>query len=272
LDYLEETVQCYVRAVLEKDPGERIESQELAWARDVLTRYFGQGDDHPTVARLRAEFEATTYVPVTVAAERSNDRSPYLRASDFVSPISIDALHELARHRRSVRWFEQRSVPRELIDRAARVALESPSACNRQPFKFLIFDQEPLLRKVADLPAGTRGFSHNFPCVVVVLGKLDSYFDERDRHLIYIDASLATMSFLFALESQGVASCCINWADIPEREERARRLLHLAPDERPIMFIALGFPDPSGLVPYSEKKSLKNLVQYNLEHQINGAE
>ena len=39
--------------------------------------------------------------------------------------------------------------------------------------------------------------------------------------------------------------------------------LHLAPYERPIMLIAVGHPDPGGMVPRSQKKPLHTLRRYN---------
>jgi nitroreductase len=72
---------------------------------------------------------------------------------------------------------------------------------------------------------GTSGFYENFPCVVVLIGKVRAFPFERDRHVIYFDASLAAMAFQFALEVQGVSSCCINWPDIPERERMMAQTL-----------------------------------------------
>lgn len=120
------------------------------------------------------------------------------------------------------------------------MAAESPSACNRQLFEFRVFDDPTILKELANLPAGTIGFSQNFPCVIVVIGHLNNYFDEWDQHLIYFDASLATMGLDYGLEWQGVAGCCINWADIAAREATASRILNLEADEGPIMFIAAG--------------------------------
>jgi hypothetical protein len=42
-------------------------------------------------------------------------------------------------------------------------------------------------------------------------------------------------------------------------------LLNLDPDERPVMLVAIGYPDPDGLVANSTKKSLSQLRTYNFE-------
>jgi len=154
-------------------------------------------------------------------------------------------------------------VPRELIDNAVRVALCSPSACNRQPFEFRVFDDPQLVKQIAALPMGTEGFSANFPCVVVVVGSMRAFPLEQDRHVPYIDASLAAMAFQFALEAQGLGSCCINWPEIPEREAAMARALDLKPDERVLLLLAFGIPDPDGMVPHSQKKAIDEVRTYN---------
>jgi len=156
-------------------------------------------------------------------------------------------------------------VERSKIDAALEVASQSPSACNRQPFLFRIFDDPHLTQQLIQIPYGLHGYGHNVPVLAVVVGQQRHFFDARDRHLIYIDSSLAVMAFLYALESQGLSACCVNWPEIEAHDLALTRLLNLAPDERPIMLIALGYPDPEGLVACSSKKSLESLRRYNFE-------
>ncbi len=75
------------------------------------------------------------------------------------------------------------------------------------------------------------------------------------------DASLAAMQFMLALETLGLASCPINWPDIEPLERRMDRELGLPPHLRPVMLIALGYPDPKGGVPYSAKKGADLLLR-----------
>lgn len=261
--YIEETVDCYERVVRHRlacsNGGDLPGAEEIAWAHDVLATYFSVVGSHPTVDRAADAFRR---IP---PLRRGTDIQlvPYKRDVEQTPPVRYEDLAALARRRRSVRWYLQKPVPREMIDRAIEVAAQAPSACNRQPFRFLVFDDPELVRKVASVPLGTAGFYDNLPVIVVLVGELRSFFSERDRHAVYIDASLAAMSFVLALESQGLSSCCINWPDIEPQESIMAELLRLAPDERVIMLIGLGFPDPDGLVAYSQKRSLDELREYN---------
>jgi nitroreductase len=262
LAYIEELVQCYENALAESSPEARVSQDELKWVCDVLTTYFDVTTSDPVIDTMRERFNQ---LPAIEDSESSDEPYiPYHRDLDE-DPVSYEQLFRLARKRRSVRWFLDQPVPRVLIDQAITLAAQSPSACNRQPFRFLVFDQPELVREVSELPGGTAGYNHNFPSIIVVLGRLRNYFHERDRHLIYIDGSLAAMSFVYAAETLGLSTCCINWPDYPDREKKAREVLKLDPDERPVMFIAVGYPDPEGAVPYSSKKPLPELRRYNFE-------
>jgi nitroreductase len=259
LDYIAETVSAYVQAANSQNGS--IDIEEMTWASDVLIAYFSAHKDESQMSDLAEKFHAIVNKSACCSV---TPRIPYLRDLD-VSPVSYESLAALAKRRRSVRWFMQKPVERDLIDKALELGAQAPSACNRQPFEVRIFDDRELVRKVIDIPYGLAGYGHQVPVVAVVVGQQRHFFDERDRHLIYIDASLAVMGFLFALETLGLSSCCVNWPDIESKEKAMATLLGLSPDERPVMCIAIGYPDPDGMVAASTKKSLSQLRRYNFE-------
>lgn len=260
LDYIGETVDAFATAC--RSP---LDPEELAWARDVLTEYFAiHPAEEGTIKAHARKFHASLSSCGEDGAG-STPRIPYRRDTESPLPVDLDGLRALAKHRRSVRWFLQKPVPRAAIDAAIEIGTQAPSACNRQPFEFRIFDEREIVQQVIDIPFGLAGYGHNVPVVIVVVGQQRHFFSERDRHLIYIDASLAVMGLLYGLEVQGLSSCCVNWPDIEENENRMAKLLHLSADERPVMLIALGYPDPEGMVARSTKKSLATIRRYNFE-------
>lgn len=255
--YIEETVQRYVQEA--SSAGAEFD-RELRWCHDVLRLYFKQVASNPSVDRARKIFEAQVEADRTAKEERN---VPYLRNLREEPPVKYEALLELAKIRRSVRWFQRKAVPEVLIHRAMEVALLSPTACNRQPFRFHIITDLALAPTVSKVAWGTAGFADNIPAVAVVIGRFGAFFSERDRHLPYTDASLAIMSFVYALETMGLGSCCINWPDIEGTDTQMKQLINLSDDERVIMLIAFGYPDPDGLVAYSQKKSVPDVCIFN---------
>lgn len=258
LEYIEETVNCYCVAV----KSNAIDATEVRWATDVLSEYFCISSAVQSLDELKETF---TNCKTDFDHNSSRRMIPYQRDHSRRPNINIDELLKLASFRRSVRWFLPDKVPRDLIDQAIVVGGLAPSACNRQPYEFRIIDDPELVKEIAFLPMGTGGYASNIPCIVVIVGRQSNYSNERDRHLIYIDGSLAAMSFIFALECMGVSSCCINWPEIRKRDEKIAKQLKLERDERPIMCLAIGYPDPEGKVAYSAKKTLGIVRRYNFE-------
>ena len=255
LDYIGETLNVFL-AYRDNNRGSPLESDEYPWFRDVLAEYFRVSGDHPKLNACRTQFESA------MSAEHSGDMFPYQRDLETPLACNYEALMQLVIRRRSVRWFLDKKVPRDLIEKAMEIGLYSPSACNRQPFSFRVFDDSSEATEIAKLAMGTAGYEHQIPCTIVVIGHLNSYFSERDRHVIYIDGSLAVMPFMMACETLGLATCAINWPDIESREKLMAKRLNLNPWERPIMQIAIGYPDPLMKVPRPVKKSVKEMIKW----------
>lgn len=247
LDYIHETVREYIRLTASKDVCER----ELKWAGDVINKYFNVITLKENLISLRSTFiEAYGQ-----SDSEENHYIPYKSNYRTKSSIGVDELESLFKQRRSTRWFKQKPVSEDLLNQAAYLASYAPSACNRQPYEFMMISDPEIIQRVAKIPMGTAGFHHNIPCLVVVVGDLSAFPEERDRHVIYIDASLASMQFMLALETLGLGSCPINWPDIEKKEVVMAQELKLCPSKRVVMLIGVGEPDPNGYIPYSQKKS-----------------
>lgn len=262
-EYIKETVDSYI-GVLSQDSN--VENNQLRWFTDVLGAYFDAAGQDKIVDAQRGRY--TEFVNSKLngawASGQQGKFVPYLRDATQRSNISYDEFYKLCMQRRSVRWFLPKPVPRELIDKAVIAAIQAPSACNRQPFEFRIIDDPALVKKVAALPMGTGGYHHNIPVMIVIIGNLNAYFSERDRHLIYIDASLANMGLMLALETLGLSSCPINWPDIEARERSMEKFLKLAEFQRPIMCLGVGYADDNeGMVARSEKRIIDKIRKYN---------
>jgi len=250
-DYIGPTVRCFADATR----GGVMTGQQR-WANDVLTDYFSAVQSTPRIDSARREFSGT---------QRDDDLSrcvPYPHSDLPECPVSYDELMVLFRRRRSVRWYQDKPVSNELIEQAVRAATLAPSACNRQPFRFYVSNDAAKAADIAQCAGGTGGFHDNLPCVIAVVGDLGSYPEARDRHVIYIDGSLAAMQLMLAFESLGLSTCPINWPDIEEAERQLAKKLGLAYHERTVMLLAVGYADPTGGIPYSDKKTEQDLIVF----------
>jgi nitroreductase len=257
-DYIGETVEAFVAA----ERSGALDPNELRWSRDVLDGYFAAVTDTPRIAAARARYAARTERPPEGPDAAQDDAwRPRPREAGVRSGVDFEAFMALCRQRRSVRWFLPEPVPRERVLKAVEAAAQAPSACNRQPFFFRYLEQPADAQRVAAIAMGTTGYAGHLPALIVVVGDLSCFPHERDRHVPYIDASLATMQLMLALETLGLASCPINWPDVEALERRMQRELGLPPHLRPVMLLALGYPDPRGGVPHSAKKPPQSLLR-----------
>ncbi len=188
LDYIESTVRTYA-AVMSGQGAKQLGEGEILWMQSVLADYFEatRAAGRPELERLEEIFADAT----PGAADRAHGPH-HPSVNDSIVPVS--ELSRLAHSRRSVRWFLPDSVPRSIVDAAVRIGSEAPTACNRQPYRFVVFDDPADVARVAQVPMGTRGYADQIRGIIVVVGDLSAIFDKRDRHLIYVDSCLASMA------------------------------------------------------------------------------
>ncbi|MFT5813059.1 MAG: nitroreductase [Psychroserpens sp.] len=253
--YVLETVSAFKQAVSKGN----FCKDEIKWAADVLAQYFSVVVDKGRIATARSMF-VNMQLPEFLLMQE--DKSvPYSHAALPSLTINFKQIEQLYKKRRSVRWYQDRKVDKVDLEKSVNVASLAPSACNRQPFFFNFTIDPNVATDIANCAMGTVGFSENIPALIVVVGDLSNYPSERDRHVIYIDASLAAMQLMLALETLGLSSCPINWPDVEDRERLLQDKLGLEYFERPVMLIATGYALPEGEIPFSQKKSASTLLK-----------
>lgn len=250
-NYIAQTVDIYLRAL--ETSG--FCTQELEWASEVLDAYFSTVVQDAEIKKVYERFLGNQ------RASNGQKKTPYAYRMLEPTAIKSDELYALFRRRSSVRWYCDRPVPLAKIQEAVTMASTAPSACNRQPYHFYATVDPVKASALARCAGGTVGFAENLQCILAVVGDLSCYPKEKDRHVIYIDGSLAAMQLMLALETLGLASCPINWPEVEAREKLLREIIELKRHERVVMLIAVGYPDPAGGIPFSQKKGSDLLLK-----------
>ncbi|WP_305612145.1 nitroreductase family protein [Methyloversatilis sp.] len=196
---------------------------------------------------------------LTESTKASDLLSTPIAAVKGVGPEKMIALECLAIARRSVRSYQADAVSCEVLRRALVIAQMSPSACNRQPCRVHSYRTRKQIDELLALQNGNRGFGHTVPTLLVLTAEASAFFDVSERNEPYIDGGLFAMSLLFALQAQGVASCCLNWCVPPESDGEAHRVGGIPVSERIIMFIAIGYPELDALVPRSPRRDIESI-------------
>ena len=147
---------------------------------------------------------------------------------------------EVLRRRRSVRRFQNRAVPRELVEGLLEAAFLSPSSFNRRPWHFIVVDDREKLRALSKAKPGASGLA-TAPIAIVVTA-------DGSRSDVWVeDASIAAEHIQLAAFELGLGAF---WVQIRNRnhderrtaEEYVRELLGIPPNYRVLCIIGVGYP------------------------------
>lgn len=151
---------------------------------------------------------------------------------------------ELLRTRRSIRQFEDRPVPPELVEQLVESILRSPSSRGRNPWRIILVDDKQMLAHLSGCKPTGAQFLAGAALGVVVLG------DEPVTDVWVEDCSIASAVAHFTAHSMGLGSCWIQvrnriQADGSSAEEYVKAALDVPEQFRVETIIAVGWPSAS---------------------------
>lgn len=151
---------------------------------------------------------------------------------------------ELIKIRQSDRKYETRPVDKELVMKCIEAARLAPSACNSQPWKFVVVDDLVLLNEMADAAQGMgmNKFSHEAPVIVaVVLEKMNLSASIgsviKDKEYSLLDVGIAVEHFCLQAADLGLGTCIMGWFN----EKKVRKMLGIGRKRVPLL-LTLGYP------------------------------
>jgi nitroreductase len=141
------------------------------------------------------------------------------------------------RSRFSVRRYLPRPVESEKLDRILEAGRIAPSACNLQPWVFLVAQSDDALARVRGVYP--REWFAAAPVVIAVCGRRDVAWRRGDGKLhMDIDAAIAADHMSLAAVAEGLGSCWVCAFDAV----RFSQEFALPPEVEPIILLPLGYP------------------------------
>lgn len=173
----------------------------------------------------------------------------------------MDDFLQLVASRQSDRAYDMsRAVEHDKLERILEAARLSPSACNAQPWRFVVVTDPELAVKVGKATAGLgmNKFAKDAPVHILVVEEsmnITSFLGAKikDKYFPCIAAAHITL----AAESEGLGSCILGWFD----EKEIKKLVGIPANKRLLLDITIGYP-----VKEKRKKSRKSqekVVSYN---------
>lgn len=171
----------------------------------------------------------------------------------------------LAKARQSDRAYDTtRSVEAEKLERILEAARLAPSACNAQPWRFVVITDSDLSEKVGKAAAGLgmNKFAATAPVHILIVEESANFTSMlggkvKDKHFPLIDIGIAAAHISLAAEDEGLGSCILGWFD----EKEIKKLTGIPSSKRLLLDITIGYP-----VKEKRKKSRKDkekVISYN---------
>ena len=184
-----------------------------------------------------------------------------MNATDFL---------EILKSRQSVRKYHSTPVEKEKVERCIEAARLAPSACNSQPWKFVVVDEPELKAKVAkqmeSKALGFNHFAHQAPVLVVVVREAPNLTSKvgmvlKDKPYTTMDVGITTIQLCLQAEAEGLGTCIVGWFN----EKNVKKLLGIPKSKRAELIIALGYSAEASVRPKVRKKT-EEVASFNGYH------
>ncbi len=165
---------------------------------------------------------------------------------------------ELANKRQSCRAYGQRPVEPEHIEHCLAAARVAPSACNSQPWKFVVVDDPALRKTVAQATFGPvvslNRFAMQAPVLIAIVSerqKLTAKIGNivRKKSFNQMDVAIAAEHFCLAATELGLGTCIVGWFD----EQAVKQSLGVPRQKRVELLLTVGYPATDRTRPKNRK-------------------
>jgi len=173
---------------------------------------------------------------------------------------------ELILRRQSDRKYSDKPVEQEKLDRILEAGRMAPSACNAQPWKFIVVTDPALLSSMTEAASakllGMNGFVSQAPVIIVIVRENPNFSSKvggtiKQKDYSHIDIGIATENICLQALAEGLGSCILGWFD----EKQVRSILEIPSSKRVELIVTIGY----SLSEYRTKKRkpVEMTVSYN---------
>jgi len=180
---------------------------------------------------------------------------------------SFTSFLDLVKIRQSTRAYDSRAVEAEKVERCIDAARMAPSACNAQPWKFIIVNDPAVKNALADatqdriLPL--NHFTKQAPVHIVIVrekANLTSSIGQvvKDKEFPLMDIGITAVHFCLQAVEEGLGTCILGWFN----EKKVRKLLAVPLNKRIELIITVGYPAMED-IRTKKRKPREEVVAYN---------
>jgi nitroreductase len=177
-------------------------------------------------------------------------------------------LLDLIRQRHSVRRYDNRPVERTKLERCLEAARLAPSACNAQPWRFVVVDETETRERLAAAAFSgifsASAFAGGAPAIVVAIADRASLASRagslvRNTSFHLIDMGISGEHFVLQAAELGLGTCWIGWFN----ERGVKSVLGIPATRRVEYLLAVGYPAGETNPDASRRLVLREMSSFN---------
>jgi len=179
----------------------------------------------------------------------------------------MNSFLELVKNRQSDRSYDvSRPVEQDKLDYILEAARLAPSACNAQPWSFIVVTDPALKQEtasiIADKVLSMNHFAYQAPVHIILLEESANFSSRagglfKQKHFPHIDLGIAAAHLTLAAAEQGLGSCIVGWFN----EKKLRKLFDIPSSRRPMIVVTLGYSTQS--LREKKRKTAADIIKYN---------
>lgn len=158
--------------------------------------------------------------------------------------------------RRSIRAYSSNPVEQDKLELVLEAARLSPSAANRQDWKFIVVRDAGLRAKLTEASLG-QPFVGEAPIILVACGTNPDSVMSCGQHRYTVDLSIAVAYMILEASSLGLGTCWLGRFD----EQMVKDALQIPDAVRVVAMTPLGYPNESPAP--RPRKALDAIVCYD---------
>lgn len=141
-------------------------------------------------------------------------------------------------NRRSIRKYKSKDVETSKLDRILEAGRLSPSAGNRQEWKFIVVKDNATRQKLAEAAKGQPSVGQA-PVVIVACALSSDYVMACGQYSYTIDLSIAMAYMILEAWELGLGTCWLG----AFYEDKVKEILGIPENIRVVAMTPLGYPD-----------------------------
>lgn len=161
----------------------------------------------------------------------------------------MDAI-ECLKKRRSIRDYEEKEIPKEVLKEIINCARFAPTARNEQPWEFIVITEKETLKKMGDMAPNGSFIKDSVACIAVFCKDTKYYLE---------DGSAATTYILLVAHALGIGSCWVAGDKKPYCGE-IKNMLNVPKDYKLVSLVSLGYSTEN--VKEKRKRDVKGVIHW----------